>query len=90
MWKSGSRRAVIERWILQALVAHDELGLHGGVEVVLLDPVGDAFGEGVVVERVAEIGDGAVDFEDLVDGAGVAGAVGADEADVEGRESGRA
>ena len=25
-------------WILQSLIAGDELGLHGGVEVVLLDP----------------------------------------------------
>ena len=39
-----------------------------------------------MVERVAEIGDGAVDFEDFVDGSGVAGALGADEADVVGRD----
>ncbi len=51
---------------------------------MLLDPAGDALGEGVMVERVAEFGDWAIDFEDLVDGAGVAGALGADEADVEG------
>ena len=88
VWKSGSRRAVHQGGVLQALVAGDQLGFHGGVEVVLLDPVGDALGEGVVVERVAELGDGAVDFEDLVDGAGVVGAFGADEADVVGRELG--
>jgi len=69
---------------LQALIADDELGFHGGVLVVLGDPVGDALGEGVVVEGVAEVGDGAVDFDYLVDSAGVTGAFGADEADVEG------
>ena len=73
-----------ERWILQALIADDELGLHGGVEVVLLDPAGDAFGEGVVIERVAEFGYGAVDFENFIDSSGVAGVLGAYEADVEG------
>ena len=52
---------------------------------MLLDPASDAFGEWEVVERVAEFGDWAVDLEDLVDGAGVADALGADEADVEGR-----
>ena len=45
--KSGS-----ERGVLQALTAEDQFRLHGGVDVVLLDPVGDAFGEGVVVKRV--------------------------------------
>ncbi len=73
-----------ERGVLQALAADDQLGFHGGVEVVLLDPAGDAFGEGEVIEGIAEFGDGAVDLEDLVDGAGVAGALGADETDVEG------
>ena len=53
---------------------------------MLGDPVCDAFGKRKVVERVAEIGDGAFDFEDLVDGAGVAGVLGADKADVEGRD----
>ena len=80
----GVAEGGVQRWILQALVAGDELGFHGGVEVVFLDPLGDAFGEGIVVERVAEFGDGAVDFEDFVDGASVAGAFGTDEADVEG------
>ena len=55
---------------------------------MLLDPARDPFGEGIVVERVAEFGDGAIDLEDLVDGAGVAGAFGTDEADVEGRDLG--
>jgi hypothetical protein len=52
---------------------------------VLLDPARDPFGEGIVVERVAEFGDRAIDFHNLVDGAGVADALGADESDVEGR-----
>jgi hypothetical protein len=56
--------------------------------VVLLYPAGDAFGEGVVVERVTELGYGAVDLEDLVDGTGVARAFGADQADIEGRDLG--
>jgi hypothetical protein len=72
-------------WVLQALVAGDQSGFHGGVEVVLLDPLGDALREREVVEGVAEAGDGAVDFEDLVDGAGVVGAFGTDQADVIGR-----
>ena len=75
-----------ERGVLQALVADDELGLHGGVLVVLFYPAGDAFGEGEVIEWVAEIGDGAIDLDDFVDRAGVAGAFRADEADVERRE----
>jgi len=41
-----------------------------------------------VIERIAELGDGAVDLEDLVDGPGVAGAFGTDETDVEGRDLG--
>ena len=60
----------------------DELGFHGGVQVVLGDPVGDAFREWEVVEGGGEVGDGAFDFEHLVDGSGVAAALGADEADV--------
>jgi hypothetical protein len=55
---------------------------------VLLDPLGDAFGEGEVVERIAEAADDAFDLEDFVDGAGVVDAFGADEADVEGRDLG--
>ena len=43
---------------------------------MLGDPVGDALGEGEVVEGLAEVGDGAVEFEDFVDGAGIAGARG--------------
>ena len=39
-----------------------------------------------MVERVEQLGDRAVDLEDLVDGAGVAGALGADQADVVGRD----
>jgi hypothetical protein len=74
-----------EGGILQALVADDQFGLHGGVEVVLLDPAGDALGEGVVIEWVAEFSYGAVDLEDFVDGASVAGVLRAYEADVEGR-----
>ena len=38
-----------------------------------------------MVERGGKLENGAVDFEDLIDGAAVAGAFGADEADVEGR-----
>ena len=41
-----------------------------------------------MIEGIAEAGGGAVDFEDFVDGAGVVGAVGADEADVIGRDLG--
>ena len=41
-----------------------------------------------MIERIAELGDGAVDLEDLVDGPGVAGAFGTDETDVEGRDLG--
>ena len=37
---------------MQALIADDELGFHGGVLVVLGDPVGYALGEGIVVEGV--------------------------------------
>ncbi len=55
---------------------------------MLGDAVGDALGEGVVVEGIAEVGDGAFDLDDLVDGTGVAGAFGADEADVEGGDLG--
>ena len=42
---------------------------------MLGDPVGDALGEGVVIKRVAEIGDRAFDLQNLVDGAGVAAAL---------------
>jgi hypothetical protein len=52
----------LERRILQPLLAVDQLCLHRGVEVVLVEPVGDAFGKWVVIERVAEVGDGALDF----------------------------
>lgn len=76
------------RGVLQALVAGDQLGFHGGVEIVLLDPLSYAFGEGIVVERIAEAADSAVDLEYFVDGPGVVGAFGTDEADVEGRELG--
>jgi len=55
---------------------------------VLLDPFGNALGEGEVIERVAKICDGAVDFEDFIDGSGVVGAVGTDKTDVVGRELG--
>jgi hypothetical protein len=55
---------------------------------VLLDPASDAFREREVIERIAEFGNRAIDLEDLVDGAGVAGAFGTDEADVEGRDLG--
>jgi len=75
-------------WILQALIADDELSFHGGVEVVLFDPAGDAFGKRVVVERVAEFGYWSVYLEDFIDGAGVACALGTDETDVEGRDLG--
>ena len=61
---------------MQALLAVDELGFHGGVLVVLGDPVGDALGERVVIERMGEVCDGAFDLDDFVDGAGVAGALG--------------
>ena len=74
--------------VLEALAEVDEVGFHGGVEVVFLHPVADAFGEGEVVERVVQRADGAGDLEDLVDGAGVVGAIGADQADVEGRDLG--
>lgn len=77
-----------EGWVLEALAEVDEVGFHGGVEVVFPYPVADAFGEGEVVERVVQMGDGAADLEDLVDGAGVVGAIGADEADVEGGDLG--
>jgi len=50
---------------------------------VLLDPLGDALGEGVMVERITEVADEAVDLEDFVDGAGVVDAFGTDEAYVE-------
>jgi len=73
-----------EGGILQALLVVDEFGFHGGVLVVLGDPVGDALGEGVVIEGMGEVGDGAFDLDDFVDGAGVSGAFGADETDVEG------
>src|ERR1700761_1786469 len=86
--KVGVAQCGDERWVLQALVADDQLGLHGGVEIVLLDPTSDAFGEWEVIERIAQLSDGAVDLEDLVDGAGVAGALGTDEANVEGRDLG--
>jgi len=72
--------------VLQALVAGDELCFHGGVLVVFGEPVSDALREGIVVEWIAEVGDRAIDLEDLVDGAGVACAFGADEADVKGRD----
>ena len=55
---------------------------------MLLDPASDAFGEREVIERIAELGNGTIDLEDLVDGAGVAGAFGTDEADVVGRDLG--
>ncbi len=86
----GSRRAVAREGVLQALVADDELGFHGGVLVVLLDPAGEAFGEGVVVEGVGEFGDGAVDLDDLVDGAGVAGRAGGGRGGCRRARSGRA
>ena len=75
-----------ERRVLQALVSDDEFSLPGGVEIVLVDPAGYALGEWVVIERVAELGNGTVDLEDFVDGAGVAGVLGAYQADVEGRD----
>jgi len=84
----GVAKGGAERGVGEALLAVDEFGLHGGVEVVLGDPVGDSLGEGVVVEGVAEFGDGAVDLDDLVDGAGVFAALGADEADIEGGDLG--
>ena len=59
MWKSGLRRAVFRGWTLKALLLVDQLGFHGAVTVVLVDPVGEAFGKWKVVERVAEVGDGA-------------------------------
>ena len=70
--------------VLEGLAADDESSFEGGVEVVPVDPVGDAFREGEVVEGVVEVGDGAVDFEDFVDSTGVASTLGADEAEVEG------
>jgi len=73
-----------EGGILQALVVVDELGFHGGVLVVLGYPVGDALGEGVVIEGMSEVGDGTLDLDDFVDGAGISSALGADETDVEG------
>ena len=77
-----------QRGVLEALLFIDELGFHGGVGVVLGDPVGDALGEREVIERVAQIGYRAFDFDYLVDGAGVAAALGADEADVVGGDLG--
>ena len=74
--------------VLQALVAGDKLGLHGGVLVVFGDPVSDAFREGIVVERIAEVGDDAFDLEDLVDGSCIAGTLGTYETDVKGRDLG--
>ncbi len=55
---------------------------------MLGDPVGEALGEGEVVERGGESGDFAGDFDDFVDIAGVAGLTDAPEADVEGRQLG--
>ena len=77
-----------EAGVGEALLRVDERGFHGAVTVVLFDPVGDALGEGEVVERLVEGVDGAGDFQDFVDGAGVADALRADETDVEGAELG--
>jgi len=49
----GIAQSSAERGTLQALIADDKLGFHGGVLVVLGDPVGYAFGKWVVVERIA-------------------------------------
>ena len=82
----GIAKRCDDRWILQALVADDQLGLHGRVEIMFLDPTSDAFGEREVIERIIKLGDLTIDLEDFIDSSGIAGALGTDEAYVEGRD----
>ena len=86
--KVGVAERGAEGRIPQALLAVDEFGFHAGVDIVLGDPVGEALGEREVVEGVGEVSDAAFDFDDLVDGACVAGAPRTDETDVERRNLG--
>lgn len=69
---------------LASAVLEDLLGLEAAVAVVAGDPVAEALGEGVVVERVLKIADRAIHYGDWIHQAFVVDELGAEEADVPG------
>ncbi len=63
-----------QRRLLQTLPLHNQLRLHGGVNIVFSNPVSDALGKGKVIHRLSQASHDPLHLDYLVDRACVVGA----------------